>query len=280
MYCVVFCLYYDDDFYFSRHTTYSYDAHNLRIIIGNWCPIISQQKSSLLPPPSPHSLPSGPSLPWVLESSISLQQRTNRFMTNFPITVSNEIQISQSFLFLARLLFLQFIFSALFLPVKNLHKFYLYKVDIISLCRNSIMGLGVCKDVCYFDDHHVVWYPVSHVPLSDNSGNLSSPNIFINFEYYKMRKNPSKSYWTILVSTLFFKLDFNSDFYFLLGNKKRLETLFTQPLNSDAVTTNVKWLLVFLQHEYFYEFRNIQDFQFPRKIVARHQLTIGIFYMF
>ena len=176
-----------------------------------------------LPSPSPHSLPSGPSLPWVLESSISLQQRTNRFITNFPITVSNEIQISQSFLFLARLLFLQFIFSALFLPVKNLHKFYLYKVDIISLCRNSIMGLGVCKDVCYFDDHHVVWYPVSHVPLSDNSGNLSSPNIFINFEYYKMRKNPSKSYWTILVSTLFFKLDFNSDFFFLLGHKKDLK---------------------------------------------------------
>ena len=70
IYCVVFCLYYDDDFYSYRHTTYSYDAHNLRIIIGNWCPIISQQKSSLLPAPSPHQLPPpfpSPHLPWVLE---------------------------------------------------------------------------------------------------------------------------------------------------------------------------------------------------------------------
>ena len=89
IYCVVFCLYYDDDFYSYRHTTYSYDAHNLRIIIGNWCPIISQQKSSLLPAPSPHQLPPSPSpsphLPWVLEKLNLIAGSLIDLLENFPV---------------------------------------------------------------------------------------------------------------------------------------------------------------------------------------------------
>ena len=82
--CVLFCWYYDDDFYSYRHTTYSYDAHNLRIIMGGIDVPSSVNKS----PRCCHHLhpQSSPLFPWVLEKLNLIATSLIDLLENFPVS--------------------------------------------------------------------------------------------------------------------------------------------------------------------------------------------------